>query len=169
MQNQVNVDLPDDNQLIIQRIQAQDNRFRGFLRVGIPVGTSLTSALLAGGISAGLKQSIDTAGIFATIGSLVGAGAGFFGQYPIVNRIKKKQNTQLENDIQRHNMAVANNLNLPHNHLNNAQMNPIIGAPPGLKKGGTVKKTRIYKLHKGELVIPKKDVKELKNLMKKKK
>jgi len=43
--------------------------------------------------------------------------------------------------------------------------NPLRGS---LKKGGDIKKTGIYKLHKGELVIPANKVKEVKKKIKKK-
>ena len=38
--------------------------------------------------------------------------------------------------------------------------------PPSMKKGGMVKKTGLYKLHKGELVVPTRNVTKVKKALK---
>jgi len=43
----------------------------------------------------------------------------------------------------------------------------VTSKPPSMKKGGMVKKTGLHYLHKGEMVVPVKDVKKVKQVLKK--
>lgn len=99
---------------------------------------------LAGGLAT-IFTALPATSIYEKLLVTTGTTMAGYGAGKIIKQMRKQKDTV----EQRPEFVAVQNPG----ELNSIEIVPIIGS---LKKGGTVKKTGLYRLHKGEKVIPKK-------------